>query len=177
MPFGENESAEHIFPCKCFFFFFCCSCGEQMKVLLRSAQIFFDCSSHTTGAICISLCGADAVLWWVGGPARWRIRRAKCEIKQQMKPCSLWRQNPAAVIAGKYVWFPDPGCNHTHYWFPFQSTFQLWASCLVKSTWNPPRFDHFRSFWWTSRVFWCFRRLRSKLSDQRRWRWGERLLL
>lgn len=117
------------------FFFF--------PVLLRgtdegSAQIFFDCSSHTTGAICISLCGADAVLWWVGGPARWRIRRAKCEIKQQMKPCSLWRQNPAAVIAGKYVWFPDPGCNHTHCCFPFQSTFQLWASCLVKSTWNPP---------------------------------------
>lgn len=24
-----------------------------------------------------------------GGPARWRIRQAKCEIKQQMRPCSL----------------------------------------------------------------------------------------
>lgn len=141
------------------------------------AQTLSDCSSLFThhGAVCIWLCGADAALWWVGDPARWRIRRAKCEIKQQMKACSLQRQNPAAVRAGKYVWFSDPGCNHTHYWVPFQSMFQLWASCLFKSKRKRSHFDHFRSFGWMSRVFWCFWRLKSQLmSDLRRWRWRER---
>lgn len=141
------------------------------------AQTLPDCSSLFThhGAVCIWLCGADAALWWVGDPARWRIRRAKCEIKQQMKACSLQRQNPVAVRAGKYVWFSDPGCNHTHYWVPFQSMFQLWASCLFKSKRKRSHFDHFRSFGWMSRVFWCFWRLKSQLmSDLRRWRWRER---
>ncbi len=32
---------------------------------------------------------ASVGLWWVGGPAQWRIWQVKCEIKQQMRPCSL----------------------------------------------------------------------------------------
>lgn len=56
-----------------------------------SAQIFFPSSSLFTyhGDICITFCVASVVLWWLGGPAQWRVWQAKCEIKPQMRPCSL----------------------------------------------------------------------------------------
>lgn len=56
-----------------------------------SDQIFSPSSSlHTLHRdICITFCVASVALWWVGGPAQWRIWQAKCEIKQQMRPCSL----------------------------------------------------------------------------------------
>lgn len=51
-------------------------------------QIYFS-SLADHGYICITFAVAGVGPWWGGGPAPWRIWQAKCEIKRQMRSCSL----------------------------------------------------------------------------------------